>query len=257
MCLCAHQPAVEMVNECVDDVPQDEGPGSSQAVLHLPEQQVDKQVVHEEDAVALVAVGRVGRPLAHSQEDPLDGDLQQQQQQKRGGGPRSCRVFRRGRQASVCVTHITHRSPGEDGDQRPVGGAVALAQVVQSRFDYVRGEVRRVGCRIQFPERRRAVITSSPKEDLHCFRQNQRRSFNTRMFFLRASPCEESQVSSITVGPTAFVQSHQQLHHDVCQVVVYQVVDFLRASTQKRCCFKPAEKNKSNITEAAFPFKEN
>lgn len=67
-----------MVNECVDDVPQDEGPGSSQAILHLPQQQVDKQVVHEEDAVALVAVGGVGRPLAHSQEDPLDGDLQQQ-----------------------------------------------------------------------------------------------------------------------------------------------------------------------------------
>lgn len=83
--LLLHQPAVEMVNECVDDVPQDKGPGSSQAVLHLPQQQVDKQVVHEEDAVALVAVGGVGCPLAHSQQDLLDGDLQQQ----RGAGPRS------------------------------------------------------------------------------------------------------------------------------------------------------------------------
>lgn len=49
-------------------------------------------------------------------------------------------------------THITHRSPGEDGHQRPVVGAVALAQVVQRRLNDLRGEVRRVGSWIQFPE---------------------------------------------------------------------------------------------------------
>lgn len=77
VCLFVHQPAIKMVNECVDNVPQDEGPGSSQAVLHLSEKKVDKQVVHEEDAVALVSVGCFGHPLAHSQQDPLDGNLKQ------------------------------------------------------------------------------------------------------------------------------------------------------------------------------------
>lgn len=144
------------------------------------------------------------------------------------------RVRRRGQQASVGVTRVTHWSPGEDGDQRPVGGAVALAQVVQGRFDDVRGEVRRVGCRIQFPERRR-VISSSPKRRSRLLSSKQK----VIVFSLtRASPCEEPQVSSVTISPAAFVQSHQQLHHDVCQVVVYQVVDFLRTSAQTRRCFK-------------------
>lgn len=62
-----HQPAVEMVNECVDDVPENKGPGSSEAVLHLPEQQVDKQVIHEEDAMALIAVGRLCRSFTNCQ----------------------------------------------------------------------------------------------------------------------------------------------------------------------------------------------
>lgn len=97
-----------MVNECVDDVPQDKGPCSSQAVLHLPQKQVDKQVVHEEDAVALVAVGGVGRPLTQSQEDPLDGDLQQPKEGQQRSNQRDTGGV------SGCVTHITHRSPGED-----------------------------------------------------------------------------------------------------------------------------------------------
>lgn len=74
--ICTHQPAVDVVNECVDDVSEDEGPGSSQAVLHLSEQQVDKQVIHEEDAMAFVAVGRLRCSLTHRQQNPLDGNLQ-------------------------------------------------------------------------------------------------------------------------------------------------------------------------------------
>lgn len=65
-----------MVEESVDDVSEDEGPGSSQTILHLPEEQADKQMVHEEDAVALVAVGRLCCAFAHRQQDLLDGNLQ-------------------------------------------------------------------------------------------------------------------------------------------------------------------------------------
>lgn len=78
-CTSVHQPAVDMVNECVDDVSEDEGPGSSQAVLHLSEQQVDKQVIHEEDAMAFVAVGRLGCSFTHRQQNPLDRDLQRKE----------------------------------------------------------------------------------------------------------------------------------------------------------------------------------
>lgn len=42
VCIWVQRPAVDMVDECVDDVSEDKGPGSSQAVLHLSEQQVDK-----------------------------------------------------------------------------------------------------------------------------------------------------------------------------------------------------------------------
>ena len=75
LCICVHRPAVDVVNECVDDVSEDEGPGSSQAVLHLSEQQVDKQVIHEEDAMAFVAVGRLCRSFTHRQQNPLDRNL--------------------------------------------------------------------------------------------------------------------------------------------------------------------------------------
>lgn len=70
-----HLLAVEVVKERVDDVSEDEGPGSSQAVLHLRQQQRHKQVVGEQDAMALVAVGGLRCSLAHGQQDPLDGDL--------------------------------------------------------------------------------------------------------------------------------------------------------------------------------------
>lgn len=73
--ICVHQPAVDMVNERVDDVSEDEGPRSAQAVLHLSEQQVDKQVIHEEDAVTFVAVGRLRCSFTHRQQDPLDRNL--------------------------------------------------------------------------------------------------------------------------------------------------------------------------------------
>lgn len=72
---CVHQPAVDMVNECVDDVSEDEGPCSSQAVLHLSEQKVDEQVIHEEDAVTFVAVGRLCCSFTHRQQNPLDRNL--------------------------------------------------------------------------------------------------------------------------------------------------------------------------------------
>lgn len=61
------KPAVDVVNEGVDDVSEDEGPGAPQAVFHLPEQQADKQVVHEQDAVALVAVSCLCCSFAHRQ----------------------------------------------------------------------------------------------------------------------------------------------------------------------------------------------
>lgn len=70
-----HLLAVDVVNERVNDVSEHEGPRSSQAGLHLHQQQLNKQVVHEEDAVALVAVGGLCRSLTHGQQDPLDGDL--------------------------------------------------------------------------------------------------------------------------------------------------------------------------------------
>lgn len=67
-----------MVYECVDDVPEDEGPGSTQTVFHLSEQQVDKQVIHEEDTMTLVAVGRLGCSFTHRQQNPLNRNLQMQ-----------------------------------------------------------------------------------------------------------------------------------------------------------------------------------
>lgn len=67
-----HLLAVDVVNERVNDVSEDEGPRSSQAVLHLYQQQVNKQVVHEEDAMALVAVGGFRRSFTHGQQNPLD-----------------------------------------------------------------------------------------------------------------------------------------------------------------------------------------
>ena len=74
---CLLPPAVDVVYERVGDVAQHEGPGSAQAVADLPEQQADEQVVHQQDAVALVGVGGLRRPLTHRQQDTLDGDLQQ------------------------------------------------------------------------------------------------------------------------------------------------------------------------------------
>lgn len=100
-----------MVNERIDDVSEDEGPRSPQAVLHLPEQQADKQVIHEEDAMALVAVGRLRRSRAHRQQNPLDGHLRHGER-----GPEETCLFKdtgdktrkwgsiiRG----VCVLHVT------------------------------------------------------------------------------------------------------------------------------------------------------
>lgn len=70
-----HLLAVDVVNERVNDVSEDKGPSSSQAVLHLHQQQVHKQVVHEEDAMAFVAVGGFCHSFAHGQKNPLDRDL--------------------------------------------------------------------------------------------------------------------------------------------------------------------------------------
>lgn len=83
---CLHPPAIDMVNECVDDVSEDEGPGSAQAVLHLSDQQVDKEVIHKEYAMAFVAVGRLCYSFTHRQQNPLDGDLQHSRQ------PRQCQM---------------------------------------------------------------------------------------------------------------------------------------------------------------------
>lgn len=74
-----HLLAVDVVNECVNDVSEDEGPGSSQAVLHLNEQQVNKQVIHQEDAMAFIAVGGFCCSITHSQQDLLDRDLRPSQ----------------------------------------------------------------------------------------------------------------------------------------------------------------------------------
>lgn len=84
VCMCVHIPAVDVVNECVDDVSEDEGPGSSQAVLHLSEQQVDKQVIHEEDAMAFVAVGRLSCFFTNCQQNSLDGNLNHKKAQQSG-----------------------------------------------------------------------------------------------------------------------------------------------------------------------------
>lgn len=73
-----------MVNECIDDVSEDEGPRSPQAVLHLSEQQADQQVIHEEDAMALVAVRRLRCSGADRQQNPLDGDLQHRGKEGQG-----------------------------------------------------------------------------------------------------------------------------------------------------------------------------
>lgn len=66
-----------MVYDCVDDVSEDKRPGSSQAVLHLSEQQRDKQVIHEQNAVAFIAVGRLLCPFTHRQQNSLDRKLQE------------------------------------------------------------------------------------------------------------------------------------------------------------------------------------
>lgn len=71
-----HRPAVNMVNERVDYISENKGPGSTQTVLHLPEQQADEQMVHEEDAVPFVAVGRLCCSFTHGQQNPLDRNLQ-------------------------------------------------------------------------------------------------------------------------------------------------------------------------------------
>lgn len=73
--LLLRRPAVDVVNEGVDDVSEDEGPGAPQAVFYLPEQQADKQVVHEQNAVAFVAVSRLCCSLTHRQQNPLNGNL--------------------------------------------------------------------------------------------------------------------------------------------------------------------------------------
>lgn len=75
--------AVDVVNKCINYVSQDKGPGSSQAILHLYEQQVNKQVIHQEDAMAFVAVGGFCRSITHSQQDPLDRDLRPGQQARK------------------------------------------------------------------------------------------------------------------------------------------------------------------------------
>ena len=36
-CVCMRKPAVDVMYECVDDVSEDEGPGSTQTVLQLSE----------------------------------------------------------------------------------------------------------------------------------------------------------------------------------------------------------------------------
>lgn len=71
-----HQPAVDVVYDCVDDVSEDKCPGSSQAVLHLSEQQVDKQVIHEQNTMTFIAVGRLFCPFTHRQQNLLDRNLQ-------------------------------------------------------------------------------------------------------------------------------------------------------------------------------------
>ena len=63
--LLVNLPAVDIVNDSVDNVSEGKSPGSSQAVLHLFEQQVDEQVVHEEDAMALIAVSCLCCFFAH------------------------------------------------------------------------------------------------------------------------------------------------------------------------------------------------
>jgi len=85
------------VDEGVDDVSEDEGPGAPQAVLHLAQQQADQQVVHQQDAVALVRVGGPRRALTHRQQDPLDGDL---------GPQRSTTEERKERNSLECFLYL-------------------------------------------------------------------------------------------------------------------------------------------------------
>lgn len=78
--MCVSRPAVDVVNKCIDDVTQHKCPGSAQPVLHLPEQQADKKVVHHQYAVPLVGVGGLSSLLTDCYENPLNGHLEQTEQ---------------------------------------------------------------------------------------------------------------------------------------------------------------------------------
>lgn len=64
-CVWVYRPAVDVVYKGIDDISEHKGPRSTQAILNLGEQQVDKQVIHHEDAVPLVGVGGLGCALAN------------------------------------------------------------------------------------------------------------------------------------------------------------------------------------------------
>lgn len=50
----------------------------------------------------------------------------------------------------------------------------------------------------------------------------------------RQEPRSPHEASQLSVGSAPFVQSHQQLHHDVSQVAVDQAVNLLRTQVRTR-----------------------
>lgn len=77
MCVCVYRPAVDVVHKGVDDVSEHKGPGSTQAILNLTQQQVHKQVIYHEDAVPLVGIGGLGCALTNRGQNLLYGHLAQ------------------------------------------------------------------------------------------------------------------------------------------------------------------------------------
>ncbi len=125
-----------MVNECIDDVTQHKRPGSAQSVLHLSEQQADKQVVHHQYAVPLVAVGGLSSLLTDCYENPLNGHLKHTEHRQMQQFYKE--ISRCSGETGICkFAWEAHRSLGQDGDQRLVIGTVAFAQVLQRGFDHI------------------------------------------------------------------------------------------------------------------------
>lgn len=95
---------------------------------------------------------------------------------------------------------------------------MASAEVVQGRLDHGGAEVGRIGRGVQFPEERDSQATCTGK-------------LNATLS--SASPALPYEASQVSLGSRSFVQRHQQLHHNICQVSVDQAVHALQTQVKR------------------------